>query len=190
MSISKKLQVLLLASSFVGGAWVAPVMAAPDATPSSTANAATGHPDVSETFGDWRYLCETRDSGRMCVLAQHQIVKTSGQTVLNVEFTPLADGRIRSLFTLPFGVLLPAGVTLQVDGQQLGRLQYRACFPTGCVAGLDWDASLLTKLRAAKEFKVLVQVDDAQSRTLALNVDLKGIGQGLNRLTATSSKKR
>jgi invasion protein IalB len=50
----------------------------------------------------------------------------------------------------PLGVLLPSGLGLKLDNQDVGRAGFVRCLPNGCVAEVVMDDKLLGQLRTAK----------------------------------------
>jgi len=47
-------------------------------------------------------------------------------------------------------VLIPAGVSLRIDGEDAGRLSFLQCLANGCIAQLALDDKLLDKLKSGK----------------------------------------
>ena len=50
----------------------------------------------------------------------------------------------------PLGVLLPSGLGLKIDNNDVGRAGFVRCLPNGCVAEVVMDDKLLGQLRSAK----------------------------------------
>jgi len=62
-----------------------------------------------------------------------------------------ADRKARLMRVIaPLGVLLPAGVSLRIDDQDVGRLSFLQCLANGCIAQLALDDKLLDKLKSGK----------------------------------------
>ena len=60
-----------------------------------------------------------------------------------------ADRKSRLLRVItPLGVLLPTGLSLRVDKDDLGRMNFVRCLPNGCVAEVFLDDKLLGKLES------------------------------------------
>ena len=62
-----------------------------------------------------------------------------------------ADRKARLMRVIaPLGVLLPSGVGLHLDDQDLGHLNYLQCLANGCIAQVALDDKLLDKLKTGK----------------------------------------
>jgi invasion protein IalB len=66
---------------------------------------------------------------------------------LTVIVLKTADGEARILRVLaPLGVLLPRGLGLRIDEEDLGSAGFVRCLPNGCVAEVIMDDALIEKL--------------------------------------------
>ena len=62
-----------------------------------------------------------------------------------------ADRKSRLLRVIaPLGVLLPTGLGLRVDKDDVGRMKFVRCLPNGCVAEVFLDDKLLAALESAQ----------------------------------------
>jgi invasion protein IalB len=62
-----------------------------------------------------------------------------------------ADRKARLMRIIaPLGVLLPAGVSLRIDDQDAGRLNFLRCLANGCIAQVALDEKLIDKLKNGK----------------------------------------
>ena len=62
-----------------------------------------------------------------------------------------ADRKARLMRVVaPLGVLLPAGVSLKIDNEDVTRLNFLQCLANGCIAQLALDDKLLEKLKTGK----------------------------------------
>ena len=94
---------------------------------------------------------------------------------LSVIVLKTADQQARLLRVLaPLGVLLPNGLGLNIDGQDMGRVAFVRCLPNGCVAEvvLDDDADRQAILRHQRHFR---GVQDSRGRHRH-----SGVAQGLS----------
>ena len=70
---------------------------------------------------------------------------------MTVILLKTADQKSRLLRVIaPLGVVLPRGLGLKIDDQDVGRAGFARCLPSGCVAEIEMDDKLLKQLRAAK----------------------------------------
>ena len=140
-----------------------------------------GASSLQETYQDWSLACQGTPKA-VCAVSQQQ-TQQNGQRVLAIELRRGADGGVSGTLVLPFGLLLDAGVTLQIDdGQPRAPLRYSTCLPGGCLAPLSFDAKTVAALRTATALKIKVQGMD--KKEVALSVSLKGLAAALDRLKA------
>ncbi len=106
---------------------------------------------VKNAFGDWQLRCETPAGAKaeQCALLQSVQADDKPNVTLVVIVLKTADGKSRLLRVIaPLGVLLPAGLGLKIDQNDVGRAGFVRCLPTGCVAEVIMDDELLGKLRS------------------------------------------
>jgi invasion protein IalB len=140
-----------------------------------------GASSLQETYQDWSLACQGSPKA-VCAVSQQQ-TQQNGQRVLAVELRKGADGGVSGNLVLPFGLLLDAGATLQIDdGQPRAPLGFSTCLPGGCLVPLSLDAKTVATLRAGTALKIKVQGMD--KKEIALSVSLKGLAAALDRLKA------
>ncbi len=114
----------------------------------STANAQGA---VRATHGDWQIRCDTPPGAQaeQCALIQSVTAEDRQNVGLTVIVLKTADGKDQILRVLaPLGVLLPTGLGLKIDDDDVGRAQFIRCLPNGCVAEVIIDAELVKKLES------------------------------------------
>jgi hypothetical protein len=94
----------------------------------------------------------------------------------NADFItrPLAAG------VAPLGVLLPSGLGLKLDNQDVGRAGFVRCLPNGCVAEVVMDDKLLGQLRTAKTATFIIF--ETPEEGIGFPLSLNGIGEGYDKL--------
>ncbi|MFT4118292.1 invasion associated locus B family protein [Bradyrhizobium sp.] len=169
--------------------WIVPALLLAGALAPASALAQTaptlpgGASSLQEAFQDWRVACRVAETTKVCVLAQQQ-AQQNGQRVVAVELQPRPDNTVTGTMVLPFGLLLSAGATLQIDEQKpLAPLAFNTCVPGGCVINIVFDAATVTALRSGKALKVAAKTADNQ-RDFPLTVSLNGFATGLDRIRA------
>lgn len=102
------------------------------------------------------------------------ILKDDGKTVPKATDAPKAAGLIKIL--VPLGILLPTGVGMEIDGQNLGLTGFLRCAPNGCTASATLSETLLEKMKTAKKaaFTVFLTPEDG----LSIPVSLDGLAKG------------
>jgi len=131
--------VLLASVAVIGGL---------SAAGTSTANAQGA---VRATHGDWQIRCDTPPGAQseQCALIQSVTAEDRQNVGLTVIVLKTADGKDQILRVLaPLGVLLPTGLGLKIDDEDVGRAQFIRCLPNGCVAEVIIDAELVKKLES------------------------------------------
>jgi invasion protein IalB len=139
-------------------------------------------------FKDWTVRCgrHSEQGPEVCEMQQQQIDKED-RTVMAV-----AVGRVpgRSdlglLVMLPLGILLPAGVTLQIDGGAEVPLQVDRCERQGCRIEMLLEPDLLTRLKAGTKATVFFEAVDpkGERQRLGVPISLLGFTAALNEVTS------
>ncbi len=108
---------------------------------------------VKSVHGDWEYRCDTPAGvdGEQCVVMQFVTAADRDNVGLTVIVLKTADRQAQLLRVLaPLGVLLPWGLGLDIDQEDMGRVKFVRCLPQGCVAEILMDPPLIDKLKSGK----------------------------------------
>ncbi|MGE0385763.1 MAG: invasion associated locus B family protein [Gammaproteobacteria bacterium] len=146
------------------------------------APAAGAEPREGETFDNWTVRCETpKDAKKICFIFQNLVLKDSGQRVLHfaIGYVPQHPDPV-ALMTLPLGISLPPGATVQVDQKEPVKIGIERCEPNGCRAGLKLDHSRLEAFKTGTEVKITFH--DAERKPVTVPLSLKGFTAGLRAL--------
>jgi invasion protein IalB len=143
---------------------------------------------TEQQFKDWTVRCgrQAEQGPEVCEMQQQQ-VDNEGRTVMAV-----AVGRVPGssdlglLIMVPLGILLPAGVTLQIDGGSEMPLQVNRCERNGCRIELLLEQDLLTRLKSGSQAKVFFEAFDPQGerRRLGVPISLLGFTAALNEVAS------
>jgi invasion protein IalB len=109
---------------------------------------------VKLKHGGWETRCETPPgaSGEQCAIVESVVDDDRPNITLVIIALKTADRKSRLLRVIaPLGVLLPAGIGIRVDKDDLGRMNFVRCLPNGCVAEVFLDDKLLGKLEAGAQ---------------------------------------
>jgi invasion protein IalB len=104
---------------------------------------------VRSSHGDWELRCDTPPGAQneQCVIMQFVTAEDRDNVGLTVIVLKTADGQARILRVLaPLGVLLPRGLGLRIDEDDLGSAGFVRCLPNGCVAEVIMDDELIGKM--------------------------------------------
>jgi invasion protein IalB len=104
---------------------------------------------VRAQFGDWQMSCDTPPGAvnEQCAIIQNVTAEDQPNVGISVIALKTADQQARLLRVVaPLGVLLPNGLGLNIDGNDLGRVAFVRCLPNGCVAEVIMDDQLIELL--------------------------------------------
>lgn len=142
-------------------------------------------PSLANDTGVWRSRCE-ETKGKIeggCFIYQDLVLRQGGQRVLQFAagFAESTPDPI-ALISLPLGISLPPGVSLQVDDGKPTTIMVERCEPTGCRAGLKLAPALLGELKAGQTLKVTFH--DAERKPIEMQVVLAGFTAALDAIRA------
>ena len=108
---------------------------------------------VKQKHGAWETRCESPPgaAAEQCAILQSVVSQDRPNITLVVIALKTADRKSRLLRVIaPLGVLLPTGLGLHVDKDDLGRMNFVRCLPNGCVAEVFLDDKLLARLESGE----------------------------------------
>ena len=138
---------------------------------------------VKAEYGDWQMSCDTPPgaSFEQCAIIQNVLAEDQPNVGLSVIVLRTADREARLLRVLaPLGVLLPNGLGLNVDGQDMGRVAFVRCLPNGCIAEVVLDDSLIDTLSKGKD--AIFVVFKTPEEGIGIPVSLNGFKDGFAQL--------
>lgn len=138
---------------------------------------------VRSVHGDWQIRCDTPPGaqGEQCALIQSVVAEDRSNAGLTVIVLKTADQKSKLMRVVaPLGVLLPSGLGLKLDNNDVGRAGFVRCLPNGCVAEVVMDDDLLGKLRTARTATFIIF--ETPEEGIGFPLSLKGIGEGYDKL--------
>lgn len=128
--------------------------------------------------GDWRVYCQRLGSPPQDRCALVQSVQGVDQGVALTAILLRGNQRqVMMRVIAPANVLLSKGLGLRIDQQDLGSTGFVRCGDYGCVAEVDVDDALLTKLEQGKQATfVLFRTPD---EGVGVPIALPGVAEGL-----------
>jgi invasion protein IalB len=116
-----------------------------------------------------------------CQVEQRVVISTTGQLLIDMTVR-LPTGTTAPVMFIhtPFGLFLPAGLQLTVDGAQLASLPLQTCDGAGCYAGSSVTPQLLNAMRHGTTLTVTFQ--NLQKKNIDVPVSLLGFGQAYSRI--------
>ncbi len=173
----------LLAAGLAVAALALPVSAyAQDASSSSAPPAASQQP--APPAGDqaaaqapaknWDKICGEGDvAKRACIM--RQVVVTPNNQFLGsflLRDDPGQESRLLAVAAVPLGVLLPFGVTWQIDNGKPVRVPYMLCDPQSCATQLVVNEAYLNSLK--KGSKLTLTAKSRTNKDLVITFNLSG----------------
>jgi invasion protein IalB len=142
---------------------------------------------TEKTFQDWTLVCQKPEGADkdVCVLVQQLVRKEKegeGQQrvmLIEVGYAPKGDQSL-IIFTLPLGISLPQGLSLQVDEGEARRFPVELCLRDGCRAVLPLADETLSSFKSGSQGKVTFH--DPNRNPITLPVSLKGFTAGYKAL--------
>ena len=122
---------------------------------------------------NWLKVCsELDDGGQACIM--RQVVTNTG--VFTGSFLlrddPSQESRLLAVASVPIGVLLPFGLTWQIDSGKPVRVPYMLCDPQACSAQLVVNESYIQSLKRGAQLKLIAK--NRQNQDITVTVDLAG----------------
>ncbi|WP_238719703.1 invasion associated locus B family protein [Nitratireductor alexandrii] len=138
---------------------------------------------VRSTHGAWSIICDVPAgaTGEQCVLMQNVVAEDRPEVGLSVVVLKTADNKAEILRVLaPLGVLLPNGLGLNVDGEDIGRAYFVRCFQDGCYAEVILEDQLLDTFKSGTAATFIVFQTPEEG--IGIPVDLTGFSEGFEAL--------
>lgn len=138
---------------------------------------------VRATHGAWSVICDTPGgtTSEQCALMQNVIAEDRPEVGLSVVVLRTADNKAEILRVLaPLGVLLPNGLGLNVDGNDIGRAYFVRCFQDGCYAEVILEDKLLETFKTGQAATFIVFQTPEEG--IGIPVDLSGFAAGFDAL--------
>jgi invasion protein IalB len=167
--------------SGVAAVGVAAVLAVAAAISASDLARAQGA--VRSVHGDWQIRCDTPPGAQseQCALIQSVVAEDRSNAGLTVIMLKTADQKSRLMRVVaPLGVLLPSGLGLKLDNQDVGRAGFVRCLPNGCVAEVVMDDKLLGQLKTAKTATFIIF--ETPEEGIGFPLSLNGLAEGFDKL--------
>jgi invasion protein IalB len=138
---------------------------------------------VKNTFGDWQLRCETPAGAKteQCAIVQNVAAEDRPNLTLLVIVLKTADGKSRLLrVAAPLGVLLPAGLGLKIDQNDVGRAGFVRCLATGCIAEVVLEDPLIAQFKTGGTATFIVFQTPEEG--IGIPVSLGGFAQAFDSL--------
>lgn len=180
---------LMIAGTFGGEAFAqAAKKAAPKQAPAETQQQAPAQQSQQSQQAvavpsPWTKRCavDPQSKKQICEIAQALFAET-GQFLISATIQEMQDNPRKGMTIIaPIGMLLPPGLRIHIDQQQLPNdIPYIACVtppnqPPGCIAELEIDTNFINALKKSQTMRV--QVINGQRRTIDFLFNTKDFGK-------------
>jgi invasion protein IalB len=138
---------------------------------------------VKSVHKDWQIRCDTPPGAKseQCALIQSVTAEDRANVGLTVIVLKTADAKSRLMRVVaPLGVLLPSGLGLKIDTNDVGRAGFVRCLPNGCIAEVVMDDELVKKLRTGKSATFIIFQTPEEG--IGFPMSLNGFGEGYDKL--------
>ena len=138
---------------------------------------------VRSVHADWQIRCDTPPGaqGEQCALIQSVTAEDRANVGLTVIVLKTADNKSRLMrIVAPMGVLLPSGLGLKIDNEDVGRAGFVRCLPNGCIAEVIMDDTLIKNLRIGTTATFIIFQTPEEG--IGFPMALKGFGEGFDKL--------
>ena len=169
--------------------WV-PALVATTLAMSGTAFADDTTPPAAppaEQNSAWVKVCGTDQNKQQVCNVSQILLSPTGSVIASLSLQPGSDKKVAVGVFVPLGFVIPAGVTLAIDGDKKAVAQFTICVPgspgapgapdqpAGCVARADLTDDFVALLR--KGTKVSLVLADAQGQPIPIDMTLDGFGK-------------
>lgn len=150
----------------------APAAPAADAAAAPAADAAAA-PGAGNAATNWLKVCDPLPDGqKACIM--RQVILANGQFLGSflLRDDPGQESRLLAVAAVPLGVLLPFGLTWQIDGAKPIRVPYMLCDPTSCATQLVINEQYVNSLKKGSTLKLTAK--NRQNQDLTIEISLAG----------------
>lgn len=141
--------------------------------------------DTQQIYGSWTLRCTAAagDAQSDCMMFQNLVQKTGGQPVLQfgIGMAP-PDGLPTVLVSLPLGIALPPGITIQIDSGAPATFPVERCEPDGCRAGIKLRDATIQQLSQGGQLHITFY--DGARKPLKVSLSLDGFAGAFKALRA------
>jgi len=150
------------------------VLAQDNATPAAPAGGAAAPAAPVDPKQNWLKVCDPLPDGKGNACIMRQVVVANGQFLGSflLRDDPGQESRLLAVAAVPLGVLLPFGLTWQIDGSKPIRVPFMLCDPTSCATQLVINEAYVNSLKKGGTLKLIAK--NRQNKDLAIDINLAG----------------
>ena len=122
---------------------------------------------------NWLKVCDELSSGeRACIVRQVVYAGTTKLGAFTLRDDPSAENRFFAQAEMPLAVLLPFGLTWQIDNTKPIRMPFVTCDPTKCTGQLVVNEAFVGALKRGAKLTLLAK--NRANKDLKISIDLNG----------------
>lgn len=151
----------------------APAAPAAEGQAAPAADGAAPAAPAGDQGQNWLKVCDPLPDGqKACIM--RQVVLANGQFLGSflLRDDPGQESRLLAVAAVPLGVLLPFGLTWQIDGAKPIRVPYMLCDPTSCATQLVINEQYVNSLKRGNVLKLTAK--NRQNQDLTIEINLSG----------------
>lgn len=146
------------------------------------AGSVLAEPVNGKTYDHWTVRCEPvaeQSKQPRCYVFQNLIMKQGGSRVLHISagLHPKNKERVVILITMPLGISLPPGASIQVDDNKPIKFLIERCDPEGCRGSFMLSEFIKKQFETGKT--ATVTFHDANRKPIDVSVSLNGFSEGV-----------
>ncbi len=170
---SKSKIIFLIAAGFVTGSLVF-LFAFPDKGDKAVAGVAPRVAATNQNGPLWNKRCGKDEKGaEACEVFQSLVVTETGQRLVEVALSlPKGQDKAKAAIIVPLGIIVGAGVALQVDSGESLNVPIRGCDQGGCLALAEFSPKFIDAMRYGSTLNIVFLGGTQQK--LHVPVNLKG----------------
>jgi len=163
----------LVLPSFGALAQEAPAAPAQQVTTTDT-SVTVSAPSAADPKNNWLKLCDPLDDGKKVCVMRQVVMSTGGQFLGSflLRDDPGQESRLLAVAAVPLGVLLPFGLTWQIDGGKPVRVPFMLCDPSSCATQLVINEAYVNSLKKGGVLKLTAK--NRQNKDLIIDINLSG----------------
>jgi invasion protein IalB len=138
---------------------------------------------TSKQYNDWILQCGGEGLKEdQCYITQNISIQKSGtRSVRVVASYQGPENKPLMIFILPLGILLPAGMTFNIDDGEKNKLPIRICLPGGCKVRMILNKKLIGALKKGNQATVTF-VGGKTRKQIIVEISLNGFTKAMSAL--------
>lgn len=122
---------------------------------------------------NWLKVCDPLEGGKKaCIMRQVVVANDQFLGSFLLRDDPAQESRLLAVAAVPLGVLLPFGLTWQIDGGKPIRVPFMLCDPQSCATQLVINEAYVNSLKKGGKLKLTAK--NRQNKDLVIEIDLAG----------------